>query len=384
MIAVGLMSGTSLDGIDAVLVRIRPEGPTYRIDLLNFQTVPFQSELSAALAAALPPNAGTIRDVALLHCELGKAFADAAELVESDMPIDYVACHGQTVFHDGDAHVSLQIGDPFMIRDRVSASVCYDFRSADCAAGGQGAPLVPYVDALLLRSEAEDRVAVNLGGIANLTVLKRGCAAGDAAAFDSGPGMMLIDAFVRERSAGALRFDEGGGMALRGRADEDILAALLDDPYFRREPPKTTGREYFGIQFLLQRAPGITALSIEDGAATLAALTAQSVAAAIRFAAPPRCRIILSGGGSRNKAVMAALRELLKGYDIERSDAMNMNPDAKEAIAFAVLGYETLRGRPANIPRATGAKAQAVLGSIAPYRLLTLLSKVESECRASS
>jgi anhydro-N-acetylmuramic acid kinase len=378
------MSGTSLDGIDAALVRIRPAGDTYRVDLLNFQTVPFEPKLAAALRAALPPAAGSVRDVAQLHHELGLAFAAAVESVESDMPIDYVASHGQTLWHDGPAHVTLQAGDPFVIRERCKATVCYDFRSGDCAAGGHGAPLVPFVDAILLRSDAEDRVAVNLGGIANLTVLPRGCGVSDAIAFDSGPGMMLIDAAVARHSGGALHYDAGGSLALRGRVHESALESLLADPYFALPPPKTTGRERFGEQFLHAHARALQALSLEDAAATLAALTAETVAGAIRSVSREGARVIVSGGGSRNEAVMAGLRERLGAFRVERSDVMNLHPDAKEAIAFAVLGYETLRGRAANVPRATGAGAPAMLGAIAPYRLLSLLSKVESECRTSS
>jgi anhydro-N-acetylmuramic acid kinase len=383
MIAVGLMSGTSLDGIDAALVRIRPVRDSYRIDLLNFQTLPFEERLMESLSAILPPATGSVRAVAHVHRELGQAFASAVEGVESDMPIDYVASHGHTVWHEGNAHVTLQLGDPFIIRDRSRASVCYDFRTADCAAGGHGAPLVPYVDALLLRSADEDRVAINLGGIANLTVLSRGSAVDEALAFDSGPGMMLLNAFVSQRSGGRMRFDEEGMLGMRGRVHEGALGAMLADAYFAQLPPKTTGRERFGEQFLLQHAGSLEELSIEDGAATLSALTAQTVADAVRSSSPAGAHLIVSGGGSRNQAVMTMLRERLVGFRVERSDAMNVNPDAKEAIAFALLGYETLRGRPANIPRATGASVPAVLGAIAPYRLLTLLSKVESECRAS-
>jgi len=382
MIAVGLMSGTSLDGIDAALVRIRPAGATYRIDLFNFRTVPYEPELLESLRAALPPNQGSVRAVAQLNRELGLAYAAAAESVRSDMPIDYVACHGQTLWHDGPAQITLQAGDPFVIRDAVRASVCYDFRSADCAAGGQGAPLVPYVDALLMRSLQEDRVAVNIGGIANLTVLPRGEAFDEVVAFDTGPGVMLLDAFLAQRTGGERSVDLGGESALRGECDAQALRAMLGDPFFADPPPKTTGRERFGVNYLERYAPVLAHLSLEDGLATLAALTAQSIAEAVRAFAPKGARVLVSGGGRRNEAVMRALRERLAGFSVEGSDAM-IHSDAKEAVAFAVLGYETLRGRPANVPRATGAREPAVLGAIAPYHLLSLLSKVETECRTS-
>jgi anhydro-N-acetylmuramic acid kinase len=240
---------------------------------------------------------------------------------------------------------------------------------------------VPYVDALLLSDPHEDRVAVNIGGIANLTVLRRGCGPSDAVAFDSGPGNMLIDAFVRERTSGAKLYDEGGETALRGRVDEPALAAMLGDSYFALAPPKTTGRERFGVQFL-QGQPRIADLSLEDGAATLAALTAESLARAIRSTAPDGARVLVSGGGAHNRAILHSLQERLAGFRVERSDAMNLHPDAKEAIAFALLGYETLRERSANVPRVTGASRAVPLGAIAPYDLRTLLHKVDFECRA--
>ena len=375
------MSGTSLDGVDAVLVRIRPRTRTYAVDLLNFVTRPFEDSLLEQLHRALPPNAGSVAGVAQLHHDLGIAFAKAAQLVLADTPIDYIASHGQTLWHDGDRHVTLQLGDPFVIREALQATVCYDFRSADCAAGGHGAPLVPYADALLLGSDDEDRVAVNVGGIANLTVLTRGSGPYDVAAFDSGPGNMLIDAFVRERTAGEMHFDRDGVLAAKGSVNAQALDAMLADPYFALVPPKSTGRERFGAQFLRAHAANLSGLSLEDGAATLTALTAQTLAAAIGSAAPEGARVLLSGGGAHNRTLVAALQERLPRSRVERSDVMNFHGDAKEALAFALLGYETLRGRAANVPRATGARHPVVLGSIAPCDLHSLLAKVEAECR---
>jgi anhydro-N-acetylmuramic acid kinase len=381
MLAVGLMSGTSLDGIDAALVRLRPHGASYRIDLLNFLTMPFEDDLMDRLHAILPPNQGTVAQSAHLHQMLGRAFALAAAQAAGDTPIDYVASHGQTVWHDGDAHVTLQLGDAFLIRERARATVCYDFRSADCAAGGHGAPLVPYVDALLLGSEEEDRVAVNIGGIANLTVMARAAKPADVIAFDSGPGNMLIDAFVRDRSKGTMTFDRNGELGLNGRVHEPVLRTLLDDPYFAAPPPKTTGRERFGGQFLRLHETLLEPLSLEDGAATLAALTAATIANAVCEIAPEGARVLVSGGGTHNAAILRGLQERLASFTVERSDAMNLHSDAKEAIAFAVLGYETLRERAANVPRVTGAAHPAILGAIAPYELSALIAKVQSECR---
>jgi anhydro-N-acetylmuramic acid kinase len=382
VIAVGLMSGTSLDGIDAALVRIRPKGSRYRVDLLNFVTRPFSAGIEKRLRALLPPASGSVEETARLHHDLGSDLGRAAIEVRGDMPLDFIGSHGLSAWHDGDAHVTLQIGDAFAIREIAATTVCYDFRSADCAAGGQGAPLVPYVDALLLGSDDEDRVAVNVGGIANLTWIPRRSSPQDVTAFDSGPGNMLIDAFIRGRSGGAEMFDRDGMHARRGTIRGEVLDTLLAEPYFALAAPKSTGRERFGSQFLQAHASLIEPLSTEDGAATLAALTAVSIAAAVRTVAVPGARVLVSGGGARNPAIMALLAERLPGFVVEDSGKMGLHPDAKEAMAFALLGYEALRGREASLPRVTGAAHPALLGAVAPFDLRSLLAKMDAECRA--
>jgi anhydro-N-acetylmuramic acid kinase len=319
-----------------------------------------------------------------LHRDVGLALARAARAVSADTRIDYVASHGQTMWHDGERNITLQIGDPFVVREAMNVTVCYDFRSADTAAGGCGAPLVPYVDAMLLADPQEARVALNLGGIANLSVLPRGLqreAGGgyDLIAFDTGPGNMLIDAFVRERTRGVQRFDRDGALAARGSVNTALLDAMLADAYFKRKPPKSTGRERFGAQFLTKYESLLDPLSTEDGAATLTELTAASIADAVRIYAPETTCAIVSGGGARNPTLLARLAARLAPVRVEASDSMGIDADAKEAIAFAMLGYETLRGRPANIPRVTGAARAVVLGSIAPYRLAQLLARLEGE-----
>lgn len=381
MIAVGLMSGTSLDGIDAALVRIEPRDPSYAFELLNFVTTPFDRELARSLREALPPNLASVRQIAELHMSLGAAFARAARAVTGAMRVDYVASHGQTMLHDGARHISLQIGDPFLIREAMCATVCYDFRSADCAVGGHGAPLVPYVDALLLCSDDEDRVALNIGGIANLTALPSHTELHDVMAFDTGPGNMLIDAFVAARTGGELHMDEDGVFAAKGSVDSALLAAMLRDPYFTLDPPKTTGRERFGAQFLDLHRARLEQLSLEDGAATLAELTAASICNAIARLGLDQARVIVSGGGARNRALVRRIQARLPHAHVERSDAMGLPVDAKEAIAFAVLGYETLRERAANVPRVTGASRPVALGAIAPYDFTRLCSAVARECR---
>jgi anhydro-N-acetylmuramic acid kinase len=383
MIAVGLMSGTSLDGIDAALIEIRPHGARYTIELLDFVTQPFAPELADALRAALPPNAGSVAQLAKLHHDLGLALAQAAGGVARERRVDFVASHGQSIWHQGERRITMQIGDAFPIRAALHATVCYDFRTADTAAGGCGAPLVPYFDAVMLAADDEDRVALNLGGIANFTVLPRGVVRGpdgafDVVAYDSGPGNMLIDSFVRLRTGGTATFDRDGALAARGRIDAAVLSSMLSDPYFAAPAPKSTGRERFGAQFLAGH--GLDGLSLEDGAATLTALTAASVADAIGKVGLDRPRVLVSGGGAQNPQLMTMLAQRLAGGSVESLAVMGIDPDAKEAIAFALLGYETLRARVSNVPRATGAARAVCLGAIAPYDLTRLLVRVEAEC----
>lgn len=380
MIAIGLMSGTSLDGIDAALVDIRPAGSRYQVRLVDFATTPYDDALRRDLELLFPPALTPLDQLSDLQRRLGTAYAHAAAGVSQERPVDYVAMHGQTVYHDGERNLTLQLGSPYFVRDRVRATVCYDFRSADCAAGGQGAPLVPYADALLLASSVEDRVVVNIGGIANLTYLARDVTPEAAVAFDSGPGNILIDAFICGRTNGALRYDRNGEFAARGAIQPETLAAMLADRYFAQAPPKSTGRERFGAAFLAGHAATLNGLNVEDGAATLTALTVESLARAIKAVAPLGARVIVSGGGARNACLMRLLAERLSGYSVEPSDDMNLPAEAKEAIAFALLGYETLRGGAANLPRVTGAARKTVLGSIVPFDLPGLMQRLREEC----
>ncbi len=381
MIALGMMSGTSLDGVDAALVEIVPRASGYRVALRAFATVPLDATTQAALRAALPPATGSTRGVAELHRRLGDAFVAAGRRVVTAPP-DYVASHGQTVWHDGDAGVTLQVGNPFALREAFQASVVFDFRTADCTAGGQGAPLVPYVDALLLAEPGEDRVALNLGGIANVTLLPAG--GGVAGAFDVGPANVVLDAFVTERTAARERYDRDGAYARAGRADAAALAAMLEDPYFALAPPKSTGRERFNVDWLARYRAHLQPLGLEDGCATLTELTAASIGAALESAGYAGARVLVSGGGVANQAIMMRLTARLPRARIESSAVFGVDPHAKEAIAFAVLGYETLRGRPAGMPAATGARYGALLGAIAPFRLSALLERIERECAAAS
>ena len=386
MRAIGLMSGTSLDGIDAALVDIEPRGERLEVRSVRFETVPFARDFRARLLAALPPHDAPPALASELDRELGKLFADAALRVAAGEAIDFVASHGLTLFHRGEACETLQIGDPYRVRDVLQASVVFDFRRADCAAGGNGAPLVPYVDGLLFASSGEDVVALNLGGIANVTLLPRGAAVAGARAWDTGPASMLIDAFVRQRTGGAEQFDRDGAYALRGAPNAGIVAELTasEARYFAQAPPKSTGRERFGERFYAAHAARFDGVSLEDGCATLVAFTVDAICDSLAAFAPRGVRVVASGGGTHNAALMRSLRERLavRACTLASSSDYGIDPDAKEAIAFAILAFETLRGRPSNVPSATGAMRPAVLGAIAPHSLAALLAKIEGAAPA--
>jgi len=377
VIVVGLMCGTSLDGIDAVRVALRPRAHGYDVETQAFITLPFEAALRARILAAYPPARLDAPAFSALHADAGEAFARAA-LAAGAGEADFIASHGLTLAHDGDAHHTLQIGDPFRVREATGRTVIYDFRSADTAAGGSGAPLVPYADALLLAHPAEARVALNLGGIANLTVLAPGAAPQDVLAFDCGPANLPIDTYVEARTGGKARFDRAGAFAREGSVDETLLTEWLADPYFARRPPKSTGRERFGAPFVERHRAALDALPFADAVRTLTELTIRSAAAAIRAVAPPAARTIVSGGGAHNLTILAGLRAALPG-GVETSAAYGIDPDAKEALAFALLGYEALRERPAGLPQVTGARGPRVLGAIAPAGLRALFARVRAE-----
>jgi len=355
----GVLSGTSLDGIDVAVCDVEPRGDGVEARCVRFATVPFAPRLHARILAAYPPAPVGALEISALHAAIGEAFGEAVLAVANGIALDAVASHGVTIAHDGAAHHTLQLGDAFRIRERVDATVVYDFRSADTAAGGTGAPLVPFVDALLFGDRAPC-VVLNLGGIANLTVLP------ERIAFDSGPASLPIDTYVALRSDGARRYDAQGELARAGAADPELASAMLDDPYFRGPPPKTAGREQFGMPFVEHWRGRLDTLSFADAVATLTALTVQTVADAVRSAAPSAKLVIVSGGGARNPALVDGLRERLPGCTVKLSDSFGVDADAKEAIAFAVLGFMTLHGRAAGLPQVTGARGARILGAIAP------------------
>jgi anhydro-N-acetylmuramic acid kinase len=371
---VGAISGTSLDGIDVAICEVTADGDGVAVACERFATIPFDEALRARIIAAYPPAPVGALEISALHAAIGEAFGDAVSAVAAGVRLDAVASHGVTIAHDGAAHHTLQLGDPFRIRERTSATVIHDFRSADTAAGGTGAPLVPFVDALLFARYAPC-VALNLGGIANMTVLP------DGIAFDSGPANLPIDTYVAARTNGAQRYDADGALAASGTVDGALLERMLDDPYFIRALPKTAGREEFGAPFVARWRDELDALAFPDAVATLTALTVHTVAEAMRAVAPHAKLVIASGGGARNPSLIAGLRAKLGAVRVAIADELGVNADAKEAIAFAVLGYTALRGRAAGLPRVTGASGPRVLGSIVPHELDAVLHRVRREER---
>jgi anhydro-N-acetylmuramic acid kinase len=400
------MSGTSADGVDAAIVEIHGAPPFGTsplpaggeeggaVKLLSFTFVPFDARQRDYIFALFDPATSTVDRICQANFAIGEWFAAAAiqAMEEADLApgdVDLIGSHGQTVYHavgdDSPCKSTLQIGEAAVIAARTGITTVADFRVADVAAGGQGAPLVSYVDWLLLRHPTRVRAVQNIGGIANVTYLppgdepstslpsdslRTGRAGPDAVlAFDTGPGNMLIDDAARRATAGALAFDRDGLLAAQGRVDEALLVELLAHPYLAQPPPKTTGREQFGTAFGAEVWKRATARGLpgEDIVATLTAFTAASIAGAYRRFLPRRPdEVILGGGGASNPTLVAMLRAHLAPAAVTSHEAIGLSSDAKEAMAFALLAYETIHGRPGNLPGCTGAEKKVVLGKITP------------------
>lgn len=331
----GVMSGTSLDGINVAIVEIRGR----RIETIAFRSTPYPKRVREALL-----NLSTVAEVSRLNFELGELYAKAILAIEQ--PVELIGLHGQTIYHQGGKH-TLQIGEAAVVAERTGVDVISNFREADIAAGGQGAPLVPFVDRLLFGGSRKPRAILNIGGIANVTLLPEGIA------FDTGPGNMVIDALVTHMTNGRQRFDRDGKIARRGTVSMDLLIKLLGNPYYRLVPPKSCGREQFGREFVAELIA--TGLPMEDLVATATELTARTIVGAV----VAREETIASGGGVHNRFLMQRLRTFVR---VRSSAEFGIDPDAKEAIAFAVLAYQTALGRPGNLPVATGARRAAILG----------------------
>jgi anhydro-N-acetylmuramic acid kinase len=383
MLVIGLMSGTSADSIDAALVEWpdTAEARPFRLLALHERAMPpeLQSRIHA-LAAGEVPGARALEELAFLDVLLGERFAEAARGAADDAgvglaDVDAIASHGQTVAHHPEHHATLQIGDPSIVAERTGVTTVADFRPRDMALGGEGAPLAPFFHHAAFSSSEEDRVALNLGGIANLSWLPRSGDPDDVVAFDVGPANSILDSVIGLATAGSERMDRDGARGARGRVDEGLLERLLDDDYLRRPPPKSTGRERYGSEkaAALWQAAEAEGRSLDDLVATLTAFTVQGVALACREILPAEeptarnlARLLVGGGGAANPTLLAGLRAALPGVQLDRFDAMGVPVQAAEAMAFSLMGRNTLLGISNHLPRCTGASRAAVLGEIVP------------------
>lgn len=382
MLVLGMMSGTSADGIDVALARISGGPPKLSVKLEGHHHSCFSALVRKIILRLANGGPTTTAEISQLNFLLGQEFARAAISACKSwrVPLRKVALigsHGQTIYHQGAASVflgnlrlssTLQIGEPSVIAEETGIRTVADFRPADMAAGGQGAPLVPFVDYLLYRHPKRSRIALNVGGIANVTVIPAHAKPKDVFAFDTGPGNMIVDALVETFTHGGSHYDKDSQMALRGRLLPRLLNELMDDPYFKKQPPKTAGREQFGqpyMQKILSWAKKHRAKP-EDVVRTATVFTSLSIANAIQQFILPRARVdelIASGGGARNSLMMVYLAATL-GFPIRFSSEMGVQPEAKEALAFAILAYECYHGRSNNLPSATGARHPAILGKL--------------------
>ncbi len=382
MNVIGLMSGTSADGVDAALVDIQGDAARPALRLLAFETFPYPQGLRSRILTAA--SGGTTQEVCHLNAYLGELFAEAAMGIarRAGLPlsaVDLIGSHGQTIHHlpgarrEGahDVRSTLQIAAPAVIAERTGVTTVADFRPRDMAAGGEGAPLTPLVHYLLFAHPTRGRVVLNLGGIANVTILPIGADVAAVTGFDTGPANVLLDEFVRATDLADCGYDEGGRLAAVGRPVAELLEGLLDHPFIRRPPPKSTGRETFNPAFVsdFRQRLATTGHSELDGLATLAALTVQAVAINLRTFVLPHTaiqEIVVMGGGAENATLMRGLAEALPECAVVPSESLGVPGRAVEAMAFAALAYLTATGRPGNLPRVTGARDFRVLGCIVP------------------
>lgn len=391
MKVIGLISGTSCDGVDAALCDLSGHGVgNLKVKVLAFHSEPYSDALQKKILEISNPKTGHTDDLCRLNFRIGDSFARAAESILDQAglkpeDVDLIGSHGQTVAHlpprteigpGSTGHVqrhgsTLQLGEPAMIAERMNAPVISNFRARDMAAGGQGAPLVPYVDYLYFTHPERTRAVINIGGISNMTYIPKGARIEDVLAFDSGPGNMIIDALIQRITQGKVRYDKNGEAAAKGQVDGYILNELLKHPYLKMEPPKSTGREEFGATYANQVFEWGIGRSVKpsDILRTATDFTAITLADAYKkylLAKGPVDEIIISGGGALNGTLMARMKKEFGSAPIELSDHYGMPIKAKEAIAFAILARETILGNPGNLPSVTGASGTRILGQITP------------------
>jgi anhydro-N-acetylmuramic acid kinase len=364
---IGLISGTSFDAIEAAAADLDIEGDEMRCRLLGAASRLYPRPLRERIAAALSPAKVLLDEVCRLDTEIGQAFGELAAAVDRSIcegRTDLVCSHGQTVYHwveDGAARGTLQLGQPAWIAERTGLPVVSDVRARDVAAGGQGAPLVSLLDALLLEDgSGPARAALNLGGIANVTVVRPGR---DPVAYDTGPANALLDAVAADRTNGRLPCDQDGLLAASGSLDRPLLERLLEEPYYRLPPPKSTGKELFNLAYVTRALEG-RAVGTEDLLATLTALTVETVAAELERQGV--AEVYASGGGTRNPTLMRRLAVRLSGVRLRRADDLGVPESAKEALAFALIGFLSASGLTATLPSCTGARHPVILGSLTP------------------
>jgi anhydro-N-acetylmuramic acid kinase len=379
-LVVGLMSGTSLDGIDAVLLRVRGSGSATRIVQLAYAEFPFPRGLRSALLKNSDPRTSRVDDITRLNVVVGDLYAQgvvrlARKAGVSLRSIDLIGSHGQTIQHlprpvrmfGRTVRGTLQIGDPSVVAALTGITTVGDFRIADMAVGGQGAPLVPYFDWLMFRSRRKNRLLLNIGGIANITLLPKNCAPEEVTAFDTGPGNMVVDSLMHEFYGKP--YDQDGRVAAKGAVSLDLFGAMVRHPYLRQRPPKSTGREEFGEEYLQKLLRSAKGYDREDIVATASQFTAYAVFDGYRRFVGPRMQadeIIVSGGGARNRFFLDELQRYFSSSAVRRIEEFGMSGDAKEAICFGVLAHETMAGNAANLPLVTGARKRVVLGKICP------------------
>jgi anhydro-N-acetylmuramic acid kinase len=385
VIVAGVMSGTSADGINVALVRIQGRGFRSRLELLAHYQFPYPPDVRRAVLSAMNANTTSVADLARLNFVLGELYADAVRSAQrrARLECELVGCHGQTLYHQGNPAPFLgrriactwQTGEAAIIAAKVGVPVVSDFRPADMAAGGKGAPLVPFLDYVLYRHRRFGRIVQNLGGIGNLTAIPPRAQPEQLIAFDTGPGNMVIDAVTSHLFDKP--FDRNGRLAARGEPIERVLRELLRHPFFRQKPPKTAGREQFGREFVREFLRLCRRADENDIVATATALTARSIGIAVRKfvlpllesedARPARFReFVVSGGGTKNATLTRMIREELAPLKmrVRTTDDFGLPSEAKEATAFALLAYQTWRRLPSNVPSATGAKRPAILGKV--------------------
>ncbi|MGB8885126.1 MAG: anhydro-N-acetylmuramic acid kinase [Candidatus Korobacteraceae bacterium] len=385
MIVAGVMSGTSADGINVALVRVQGRGFRSRLELLAHYEFPYPAEVRSAVLSTMNATAASVADLARLNFVLGELYADAVRTAQrrAQLECELVGCHGQTLYHQGDPAPFLgrritctwQTGEAAAIAAKIGVPVVSDFRPADMAAGGKGAPLVPLLDYVLYRHRRYGRIVQNLGGIGNLTAIPPNALPEQLVAFDTGPGNMVIDAVTAHLFDKP--FDRNGRLAARGEPIERVLRELLRHSFFRQKPPKTAGREQFGREFVREFLRLCRRADENDIVATATALTARSIGVAVRRFVLPllenqdaklgRFReFVVSGGGTKNATLMGMIREEFAPLKmrVRTSDDLGLPSEAKEAVAFALLAYQTWRRLPSNVPSATGAKRPAILGKV--------------------